>query len=164
MTIASGMPTPFMSFETTDSQGFLGLPGGLFYCDGVGTARAGPILPRDQTGPSAASVILIIEDRGNWFVLRRTSSFVTNHSMLCHRFFSGTTDPGHQSSSTPLPSRIMFHCYVKRSTRCMHCTASALSPKVAAGPHILVKLPLAFLVMANLRRSRKSVNTPTRFM
>jgi len=42
MTIASGMPTPFMSFETTDSQEFEihGLPGDLFHSDGVGTARA----------------------------------------------------------------------------------------------------------------------------
>src|SRR6218665_1620000 len=34
MTIASGMPTPFLSFETPASQDFRGL------CDGGGTVRA----------------------------------------------------------------------------------------------------------------------------
>ena len=34
------MPTPFMSFETTDTQEFRGLPGSLFHCDGVGIAGA----------------------------------------------------------------------------------------------------------------------------
>ena len=38
--IASGILTTFVSFETTDSQEFRGLPGGLFHCVGVGTARA----------------------------------------------------------------------------------------------------------------------------
>ena len=38
MTTASGMPTPLMSFETTDSQEFRRLPGGVFHCDGVGIA------------------------------------------------------------------------------------------------------------------------------
>jgi len=43
MTIASGMLTSFISFETTlttDSQEVRGLPGALFHCDGVGIAIA----------------------------------------------------------------------------------------------------------------------------
>src|SRR6218665_1855196 len=36
MIIASEMLTSFIAFETTDSQEFRGLPGGLFHCDGGG--------------------------------------------------------------------------------------------------------------------------------
>ena len=77
MVIASGIPT---SFETTDSQQFRGLLGGLFHCDGVGAARACLVsLARSNlaTWSKRPKRLLIIEVRGNWFVLRRTSSFVT---------------------------------------------------------------------------------------
>src|SRR6218665_1976168 len=86
MTIASGMLTSFISFETTDSQEVRGLPGGLFRCDGVGIAiarlvsLAGPDLATSPKRPKR--LLLIIEMRGSWFVLPRTSSFVTKSSHL----------------------------------------------------------------------------------
>ena len=54
-----------------------------------------------------------------------------NQSIWCQRFFSGTTDLEHRSFSPLMSSGTMFRCRIKRSTRCMHCTASAVSPNVA---------------------------------
>src|SRR6218665_68896 len=86
MTIASGMLTSFISFETTDCQEVRSLPGALFHCDGVGIAIARLV---SLAGPDLATLpkrpkrlFLIIDINGSWFVLRRTSSFVTKSSHL----------------------------------------------------------------------------------